>query len=314
MDIEENLRITLEGLNLKDINIKAQSDNITNKYRNNLGGMGGILTTPAEVLTYAQVRMMPTFECVKRVVSGLNLNTCESLLDVGSGTGAGILALCNKHELSTISAIEKEPEMIKLSSFILNKVLEKRVQYINADVVDCDIETSYDIILASFVLNELSLSRQEKLVKKLWAKTNKYLILIDPGKPENFKQMMNIRQLLINDGAKLVAPCKTCKTCPLVEKGDWCHFLARVRRSSVHRQAKQGSLSYEDEKFTYLVFSRTDENIEMNSSRIIRRPQVGKGKITHTLCTQEGIKTRVFSKRDKELYKRAKDCGVGEEI
>ena len=50
-------------------------------------------------------------------------------------------------------------------------------------------------------------------------------------------------------GFCVVAPCM-CEKCGLIN--DYCQFYARVERSSLHKLAKAGALSYEDEKYFYL--------------------------------------------------------------
>ena len=314
MDISEKLRIRLQELSLESkgtTNYNLQSSIISEKYRNNHGGQGGILSSKAEILTYAQVRMPATFACIKKVVSELDLSGCTSLLDVGSGTGAGILSICDKCDISEICAIESQANMIEINKAVVGEVIDKNVNYINKDILTAKIDKKYDIVLAGFVFNELSADRQLKLIEKLWEVADKYLIIVDPGKPENYKQMMQLKKHMLDNGVQVFAPCSNKENCPLCDNGDWCHFIARVRRSSIHRTAKQGTSGYEDEKYTYLVFSKGASDDD-EYARIIRRPVVGKGKIIHTLCTKNGVEKQTFTKSQKEVYKQAKDLEVGQ--
>ena len=313
MDISEKLRTRLQELSFesKGTDYNLQSSIISEKYRNNHGGLGGILSSKAEILTYAQVRMPATFACIKKVVSELNLSGCASLLDVGSGTGAGILAICDKCELNEICAIESQSNMIEINKMIVGSIIDTKVDYRHEDVLMAKVNKKYDVVLAGFVFNELNNDRQIKLIERLWECTGKYLIIVDPGKPENYNQMMQLKKHMFGFGVEVVAPCANKEMCPLCDKDDWCHFIARVRRSSIHRAAKQGSSGYEDEKFTYLVFSKEDKEDD-EKVRIIRRPTIAKGKIIHTLCTKNGIEKHTFTKSQKDVYKQAKDLEVGQ--
>ena len=81
--------------------------------------------------------------------------------------------------------------------------------------------------------------------------------------------MLAERDILLREGAFLLAPCPHSGPCPL-QSPDRCHFSCRVSRSRLHRMLKGGEAPYEDEKFTYLIFSRTPGT---PTGRIIRRAQ-----------------------------------------
>ena len=61
--------------------------------------------------------------------------------------------------------------------------------------------------------------------------------------------MMDLKSFALDEGWNIAAPCMH-KECAL--KNDYCQFYARVERSSLHKLAKNGTLSYEDEKYFYL--------------------------------------------------------------
>lgn len=82
------------------------------------------------------------------------------------------------------------------------------------------------------------------------------MVLIEPGTPEGYLRIREARGQLIDAGMTVAAPCPHDGTCPIEVGQDWCHFSARVSRSSLHRQVKGGSLPYEDEKFSYVAATR----------------------------------------------------------
>jgi ribosomal protein RSM22 (predicted rRNA methylase) len=134
------------------------------------------------------------------------------------------------------------------------------------------------------------------------------LVLVDPGTPAAWQRMMLVRQHLLSLGAHLAAPCAHADTCPLPE-GDWCHFARRVPRTRLHREIKGGERSFEDEKFTYLVFTR---HPIVRSSRILRRPEYQKNLVRLSLCTPQGIAARNVTKSQKDDYKKARDASWGD--
>ncbi len=92
--------------------------------------------------------------------------------------------------------------------------------------------------------------------------------------------------------------------------GDWCHFAARVERSSLHRRLKGGSLGYEDEKFSYVA--ATKEPFSLPDSRILTHPERHSGHIILKLCTSEGVQHPTISKKMGPLYKQARKAEWGD--
>jgi len=111
-----------------------------------------------------------------------------------------------------------------------------------------------ELVISSYVLNELDKASQLKAAEKLWQATEEKLIIIEPGTPTGFEIICQIRSHLIEQGAFVAAPCPHDKECPL-QKDDWCHFTCRLARSQIHKILKGGDAPYEDEKFSYLILS-----------------------------------------------------------
>lgn len=178
-----------------------------------------------------------------------------------------------------------------------------------------DIETwegcePHDLVLFSYSLGELSSHQWKGAVQRAWDSTKKILVIIEPGTPRNFERIKEARQFLLSLGGNLLAPCPTAGGCPM-QKGDWCHFSSRVERSSLHRKCKQASLGYEDEKFSYLVFSK---HITSHAyARILRHPIKKPGLVSLTLCESGESKIVNIPHREREAYKKARKASWGEE-
>ncbi len=107
----------------------------------------------------------------------------------------------------------------------------------------------------------------------------------------------------------MVAPCPTAAACPLLDD-DWCHFAARVERSSLHRRIKGGELGHEDEKYSYLALSR--DPVQMAQTRIVRHPRHHPGLIEIELCTPTGLQTDRVTKRDRDRFRAARKASWGD--
>jgi ribosomal protein RSM22 (predicted rRNA methylase) len=152
----------------------------------------------------------------------------------------------------------------------------------------------------SYVLNEFSADEQSLVLQKSWAAAKEALVIIVPGTPVAYQQLMVLRDQLIGEGAFIAAPCPHHEKCPLKE-GDWCHFSTRLPRSSFHREIKNATLAYEDEKYSYLVALR--KPLPRTSARVIRKPLSRSGHVILDLCASDGLKRQTVSKRNKERYR-----------
>src|SRR5258708_21955953 len=99
------------------------------------------------------------------------------------------------------------------------------------------------------VAYSLGESDDASLLRAAWYASRKALIVIEPGTVAGFECVRKVRDQLIALGAHIAAPCPHANPCPMTGN-DWCHFAARVERSSMHRRLKGGDLGHEDEKFS----------------------------------------------------------------
>lgn len=183
-----------------------------------------------------------------------------------------------------------------------------------ADWLDADIRSlepgeRYDLVVASYVLGEMTGPDREAVAMRLWELTGGILLLVEPGTPAAFGQLLELRRLLAGRGAHVAAPCPHSGPCPLPE-GDWCHFTCRVSRSKLHRQLKGGDAPYEDEKYAYLALCR--EEVAHTGHRVLRHPLVESGRVSLRLCTPEAIEETVVTRSAKERFKAARKLNSGD--
>ncbi len=316
MDIPEGLKDSINRLlsENKVSNIIENAQTISNRYRKNDGKGKRLLTNESEAVSYVISRMPATYAAVYSVFKQILVNYDEeitSLLDVGAGTGAGTWAVNEIENMSQITCLEREKSMSNIGKKLMKNTALDNVQWKSYNILQDEIAEKADIVLTSYMINELPEQKRENAVLKLWQATNKLMVVIEPGTPEGFKNILNIRNLIKEQGGYIVAPCCCNGECPIKEN-DWCAFYARVARSSIHRQAKGGNLGYEDEKFSYIAFSKTP--VEITGERILRHPQINSGFVKVKLCTAEGIQEKTYSKKDGEIYKKIKKLDAGEKI
>jgi ribosomal protein RSM22 (predicted rRNA methylase) len=273
----------------------------------------------SEALAYMAARLPATFAAVEDALARVPVSSIDSVLDLGAGPGTGTLAAALRWpECEHFQLVEADAFMSRLSHRLLTKdprlpvpEIDRRIIKIDqANLLSFRAAQSYDLVILSYVLNELTPAQQDYILKKAWDASSKALVIVVPGTPVGYQHLMRARDLLIEAGCFIAAPCPHHQPCPLAP-GDWCHFPVRFTRPNFHRDIKKVSLSYEDEKFSYLVGVR--EPLHRAPARIIRKPLMRSGHVILDLCTQEGVKRQTISRRDKDLYKGATDAVWGQE-
>ena len=314
MDIPQELKDGIERISINQHSkIIEESKTISKKYRENDGTGKKLVTKKTEALAYAISRMPATYGAVYSVLSQClkkykqNINT---VLDVGAGTGAATWAINNLINTEKITCLEREDEMRKIGSQLMNKYI-KNVQWESFDLTQNEIQQKADLVITSYVINELTEADRQNAITEMWKATNGMLVIIEPGTPEGFSHILQAREILLEQGANIVAPCTHNNRCP-IDKDDWCSFYVRVARNKLQKQAKNGELGFEDEKFSYIAFSKT--SIQHKNAVILRHPQINSGYVKVKICNENGIEEKIYSKKDKEIYKKIRKMNAGDMI
>ena len=292
----------------------AAARNISERYRNESGHGKRLLTEDVEALSYAVVRMPATYGAVSTALTH-TLDCFDApiatVLDVGAGTGAATWAVREVLEGPLdITCLEREDAMIRLGSGLMAEdAALSQVRWVRHDLAVAPVSPKADLVITSYALNELSEDTRAEVLRNLWDCAEKLLVIIEPGTPVGFAQLREARETLIAKGGHVVAPCVHQGECPL-PADDWCQFTARVARSRLHKLLKGGDVPYEDEKFSYLAMAK--EQAHPAECRILRHPQKESGRIALRLCMQEGIQDKAVTKKQGELFKRARKADSGD--
>ena len=261
------------------------------------------LDTELARAAYAVVRLPATYAAVRAALRELPPAGIETANDLGSGFGAGAWALAETLGSVSTTLVERNAGLLEWSRRLATPGVALR-QELQAAIPAADVQ------LFSYSLGELTEATQATVLARVWASAGRALVIVEPGTTVGFGVIRRARALLLEAGARLVAPCPHSLECPMLAN-DWCHFAARVERSALHRRLKGGSLSYEDEKFSYVVFTRDD--VGRAEGRVIRHPQIAPGLIQMPVCAASGVVEKVAVKqRDKERWRVARKTEWGD--
>ncbi|GAV40218.1 small ribosomal subunit Rsm22 family protein [Streptomyces acidiscabies] len=318
MNSSDSLRTALDSLldGLPPRQAAQAVERLISSYRGATPTSAPILRDRADVAAYAAYRMPATFEAVHSALEAFAETVPEwvpgSHVDVGGGTGAATWAVeavwPGERDVTVLDWAEPALALgreIAASNSALSGVRWERARIGTA----LRVPEGTDLVTVSYVLNELTPADRSALLAGVSGATA--VVIVEPGTPDGYARIIEARDHLIASGYTIAAPCPHSAACPIVPGTDWCHFSARVSRSSLHRKVKGGSLSYEDEKFAYVAAVRLP--VYPATSRVVRRPQMRKGQVLLDLCSADGELGRTtVTKRHGDLYKAARDAEWGD--
>jgi ribosomal protein RSM22 (predicted rRNA methylase) len=248
---------------------------------------------------YLVTRMPATYAAAHAVLREIH-GPIGTILDVGAGTGAASLAARAWFPNATLTLMERDAVFTAAARRWLPEA-----NFIATDITHLEKLPPHDLVIAAYSWGELGAAA----APLLWQAARVALVLIEPGTPRGFALVRKVRDQLIAAGAHMIAPCPAETACPIVDP-DWCHFAARVERSSLHRRVKGGELGHEDEKFSYVALGR--EPATLPAARIIRHPQHRPGLIEIQTCTAEGLRSERIFKRDRDRFRAARKAAWGD--
>ncbi len=315
--------------------LRTSVDRLIAAYRSGTTPQAPILASATDVAAYAAYRMPATYSAVRAALSAvgsassvssaesrpvsspvsLPVSRPSSLLDVGGGTGAAAWAVVDAYpDIATITVVDQVKDALTFGAQLAAQSPSAALrgaswlaQRLPGTLPPADMAT------ISYVLGELPPAGRPALIEAVAAVAS-IVLVVEPGTPAGYERILSARTGLIEVGYTIVAPCPHQLGCPLPAGKDWCHFGARVNRSSLHRRIKDAELSYEDEKFSYVIAVRNPV-AATGGGRILRRPVQRKGLVSLHLCQPDGtVADRVVTKRHGDDYRRARDSSWGDEF
>jgi ribosomal protein RSM22 (predicted rRNA methylase) len=311
-DLRAALDAKLESLPRDDIATRAAL--ISKTYRD--GGNSRSIASPADALAYALVRMPATYAAVSACLNALLEArpdfAPQGLLDVGAGPGTASWAAAE-----TFASL-KNFMLLDINAALQTLALELGRAHPRFAAMVCrrdphalDEAEPADLVIASYLIGEVSDAERRALAERLWAKTRDMLLVVEPGTPAGYARIVELRTQLVTAGAYVAAPCPHDRECPLIAP-DWCHFAQRLPRLRAHRQIKGAEVPFEDEKFSYVVLTRTP--VAQRFCRVLAPPTQSKVEVSAKLCTADGVKSAKVPHRNKAAYALARRWSWGDAV
>lgn len=312
--------LALEGVSRNALSERAAR--ISDLYRTGAASSLAI-RDEADALAYAVTRLPATYAAVRNALTHLE-ERCptfhpHTMLDLGAGPGTASWAAVEAWpQIETITQIDSNATLLRLGKAFSDSAAAPAIRSSKQNTANfargTAIDSTADLIIASYTLAELDPAQIASLLTDAWRQCTGAIVVVEPGTPDGYKRILHARNLLLAHQARIAVPCPHQLACPLTAP-DWCHFVQRVFRSRDHMLVKSAELPFEDEKFSYLVAVREHIFRSSEKGRILAQPDGGKAAVTIKLCKPDGTAGHVsIARRDKELFKQARKKDWGDEF
>jgi ribosomal protein RSM22 (predicted rRNA methylase) len=268
---------------------------------------------------------MPLME-LSRHPAGILTASSLRILDIGSGPGTALFGMLEffgrlaKQPDLDFTAVDLVQENLKEIELQLAARREKVTSRVTLKTIRSSVEKldnlpgdRFDMILLSNVLNELFADNEEKIIKRAELLTGilgRFLtdsgtcIIIEPALRETSREMLEVRDELLERSIHVFSPCLCRAKCPALKNPrDWCHedipWDPPVLIREIDRLA---GLRKDSLKFCYLVLRKDSvalsDTCGNGAFRVVSEPLVTKGKIEFFVCGSDG--RRRITRFDKD--------------
>lgn len=316
----DDLRSAIDSLldGVSPAKLRASVADLSGQYRSGVSDASPKLDDLA-VLAYTAYRLPATFSAcsavlreVRRLVPDFHPTT---LLDVGSGPGTvGLAVESTWGTLGETTFVERNASMTRVGRLLreaMSKSEMRKATWLSSDILAAWAAPPADLVSACYVFGEIAEVDRRGVTDRLWSHCLGVCVIVEPGTPRGYRTIRSITEDLVALGARIIAPFPPDWDC-LQGPGDWTHFSVRVPRTSLHRALKGADLSYEDEKYCYVVASRFP-SLPIGA-RVLRHPQVKEGHVRLILGTAQGIQTSVVPRSRREAYRLARTVKWGDAL
>lgn len=211
----------------------------------------------------------------------------DTLIDFGSGLGAGSLAFENLAQ--NHSFIEISPAAIGIHQTLIKNLWQREIP-----------KTRWNTHVHQVPENTLgvfSYSVTELNTLPIWSENCESLMILEPATSQDGRKLLEQREKLIKKGFFAWAPCTHQEKCPLLHesKGDWCHDRIHwempqwFQNIEKHLPIKNSTLTV-----SYLLMSKRRPTSDLSTSaRLTGDLLVEKGKSRQLVC--RGPKREFFA-------------------
>lgn len=221
----------------------------------------------------------------------------RAALDLGSGPGPLAFAALDAGASSVVAADRSKPalELARTLATEAGEGIATREWSPEKPIP----EGKFDLITLGHVVNELyqgQIAPRAALLEKVLERVNANgsMVVIEPALRDTSRALLQVRDVLVERGYAIRAPCLYRGACPaLVKPSDWCHAERSWRLPSlVEDLARTAGLHKDSLKMSYLVVAPKGEAWKQPPPgevfRVVSEPLEGKGRQRFMGCGPQG--------------------------
>ncbi|XP_031828110.1 ribosome assembly protein METTL17, mitochondrial [Nomia melanderi] len=280
-------------------------------------------------LSYLVSRSVPEYTVLYKIFNEIKHRDTDfvpkTLFDFGSGVGTVMWAASYFWVKSIMEyyCVDVSGDMNDLSEYIIKRatphITSKYIfyrQFLPASPVP-----TYDIVVSAYSLLELPNQKTRiEVIKKLWDKTSRYLIIVEQGTKVGFEIINEARDFILNytekdeSGVHVFSPCPHDLTCPrsLQDKLP-CNFEVVYLTLPIPKTSE-----YKRERYSYVVLkkekrSENDDNWPRLINQVLKR---SKHAICRMCAASGELHEQVFTawQNGKQTYRCARSSEWGDRL
>src|SRR3990172_11563098 len=245
------------------------------------------------------------------------------VLDIGSGPGTAtfgtldFFSMKENRPILEFTAVDHVAENLRDAEALFKDRSPKEATLAtlksSIEKMENLIKGQFDIIILSNLLNEVAHNDAERIAKRVeilkslitnFLSADGSCIIIEPALRETSREMLMVRNGLLDEGLHIYSPCLMGDKCPALENPkDWCHEDVPWEPPAIVKEVDRlTGLRKDSLKFSYLILredgiSLTDIYGE-DSYKVVSEPLISKGKMEFYICGKGG--RRLIARLDKD--------------
>jgi 2-hydroxy-4-(methylsulfanyl)butanoate S-methyltransferase len=130
--------------------------------------LGGLTDDPVEAEAFTRAQHAGSMGPALMLAKTFDLGDAKVLLDVGGGSGAFSIALCQRHPHLRATVLDFPNVVAVADRFVKEAQLQDRIAYVRGDAVNATWPDGQDIVLMSYLLSAVAESSIPVLLRKAW--------------------------------------------------------------------------------------------------------------------------------------------------
>lgn len=215
----------------------------------------------------------------------------DTLIDIGCGSAAASLGLCDVHSFRSLQLIDRSRTVLSLAEKLAPQNLKTTTATGTLEQFAAPSSGEGALVLLSYVLTETDPARARATLERVLGCKSKSPIeaiaILEPSTAQDARPLQALRPVLQDLGYHLWAPCAHQEACPLLvdSKSDWCHDRTEPQLPSwwseleAHLPMKNRSVT-----FSFLLARRTPPQSSAKGIRVIGDRLEEKTKVRQLIC------------------------------